>query len=93
MNEPKKAKVEPAQTWRCDESRANPDAVSDPHTDALWADHPRFTAVVDTVRDGVATLTVSHGNDHPRAPDFGAKIDLSTDKLRERDRWVEVSDR
>ncbi|QCW05255.1 SNF2/RAD54 family helicase [Natrinema pallidum] len=82
--------IEPGQTWRCNEARADPDAVPDPHTDALWADHPRFRATVDDVRDGVVTLVVGYGNDHPRAPDYGATIVRSAAKLRERDRWQEA---
>ncbi|GAB7119974.1 hypothetical protein [Natrinema pallidum] len=84
--------IERGQTWRCNEARADPDAVADPHSDALWDDHPRFTALVDDVSGGIVTLTVTHGNDHPRAPDFGATVVKSTVKLRERPRWRPTED-
>ena len=67
--------VEAGQTWRCDESRADPDDVPAPHDVPLWAPHPRFTVVVDRVEDDYVELTVTTGNSHPRTPDFVADED------------------
>lgn len=79
--------VRKGQTWSMNESRANPDDVPEPHDVELWADQPSFKAVVDGVVDGVAELTVATGNDHPRTPDFGEKVDIATDSMINDPRW------
>jgi len=79
--------VTPGQSWRCDEGRADAGDVPDGHDVPLWEAHPRFTAVVDDILDGVAELTVSGGNSHPRTPDFGATLDIHVDTLTGDRRW------
>jgi len=79
--------VEAGQTWRCDESRADPDDVPAPHDVPLWAAYPRFDAVVDRVEDDYVELTVADGNSHPRTPDFGAEMVSTVETLTSDARW------
>jgi len=79
--------VEAGQTWRCDESRADPGDVPAPHDSPLWAAHPRFDVVVDRVADDYVELTVTDGNSHPRTPDFGADIVSTVETLTSDPRW------
>lgn len=80
--------VRAGQTWRCDEAAADPDAVPDGHDSVrLWADHPRFSALVDEVVGDVAALVVGTSNSHPRAPDLGDRVDVHVDRLLAADRW------
>lgn len=85
------AAITPGQRWSCDESRADPETVPEPHEDAIWADRPQFHAVVDEVRDGLVTLTVATTNDHPRTPEFGGKVDIAVERLQEGARWQLVA--
>jgi len=84
--------VEAGQTWRCDESRADPDDVPAPHDVPLWAPHPRFTAVVDRVEEDYVELTVTRGNSHPRTPEFGAEMVSTVETLTSGNRWTLESD-
>jgi hypothetical protein len=84
--------VTAGQTWRCDESRADPDDVPAPHDVPLWAPHPRFNAVVDRVEDDYVELTVTTGNSHPRTPDFGAEMVSTVETLTRDDRWTLQAD-
>lgn len=85
--------VRRAQTWSCNEARADADDVPPAHdTVTLWADHPQFSAVVDRVVDGVAQLTVTMSNDHPRAPDHGEIVDVHVETLQGQARWSCKSD-
>ena len=79
--------VEAGQTWRCDESRADPDDVPAPHDVPLWEPQPRFTAVVDRVEEDYVELTVATGNSHPRTPDFGAEMVSTVETLTSDPRW------
>ena len=79
--------VEPGQTWRCDESRADPDDVPEPHDVPLWEPHPRFTVVVDRVEDDYVELTAATGNGHPRTPRFGAELVSTVETLTSDARW------
>ena len=79
--------VEAGQTWRCDESRADPDDVPAPHNVPLWEPQPRFDAVVDRVEDDYVELTVTTGNSHPRTPDFGAEMVSAVETLTSDPRW------
>jgi len=79
--------VEAGQTWRCDESRADPEDVPEPHDVPLWASHPRFDVVVDLVADDYVELTVTDGNSHPRTPDFGAEMVSTVATLTSDPRW------
>ena len=84
--------VTAGQTWRCDESRADPDDVPAPHDVPLWAPHPRFTAIVDRVEDDYVELTVTTGNSHPRTPEFGAEMVSTVETLTSGNRWTLESD-
>lgn len=84
--------VTAGQTWGCNEGRADGDAVPDPHDVPLWAEYPVFRAVVDEVHDGVAELTVSISNSHPRSPELGTTIDVAVESLREDQRWRLTND-
>ena len=84
--------VTAGQTWRCDESRADPDDVPAPHDVPLWPAHVRFTAVVDRVEDDYVELTVTTGNSHPRTPDFGAEMVSTVETLTSGNRWTLESD-
>ena len=84
--------VTAGQTWRYDESRADPDDVPAPHDVPLWAPHPRFNAVVDRVEDDYVELTVTTGNSHPRTPDFGAEMVSTVETLTRDDRWTLQAD-
>lgn len=81
--------IEPGQTWRCNEDRADPADVPEPHDVPLWEPYPRFTASVVCVYDeiGMVELSVAYGNSHPRTPDYGATVDVSLETLREDPRW------
>ncbi len=79
--------VTPGQSWTCDESRADPEDVPEPHDVPLWAPHPRFSAVVDRVEDDLVELTVTTGNSHPRTPDFGADVVSTVETLTSDPRW------
>ena len=79
--------VEAGQTWRCDESWADPDDVPEPHDVPLWAPQPRFDAVVDRVEEDYVELTVATGNSHPRTPDFGAEMVSTAETLTSDPRW------
>lgn len=79
--------VEAGQTWRCDESQADPGDVPEPHDVPLWASQPRFSAVVDRVDEDYVELTVGTGNGHPRTPDFGAEIVSTVETLTSDPRW------
>jgi len=80
--------VTSGQRWECNEARADPDDVPEPHdTVPLWEDQPRFTALVDRVQGDYVELTATTGNSHPRTPDFGAEIALSASTLRDDPRW------
>jgi len=82
-----------AQTWECNEARADAEDVPPAHdTVGLWPDHPRFSAVVDRVQGDVAELVVATSNSHPRAPDLGDCVDVHVEKLLEQDRWSLKSD-
>jgi len=87
MTDRQNAVVERGQRWKCNEARADADDVPEGHDVLLWEPHPRFTAVVDDVLDGVAELTVATGNSHPRTPEFGEKVDIHVDRLVGDDRW------
>ena len=84
--------VTAGQTWRCDESRADPDDVPAPHDVPLWPAHVRFTAVVDRVEDDYVELTVTTGNSHPRTPDFGAEMVSTVETLTSGNRWTLQAD-
>ncbi|PHQ44646.1 SNF2/RAD54 family helicase [Halorubrum sp. C3] len=84
--------VEAAQTWRCDESRADPEDVPEPHDVPLWEPQPRFTAVVDRVEEDYVELTVATGNSHPRTPAFGAEIVSTVATLTSDPRWSLIED-
>jgi len=79
--------VTAGQTWRCDESRANPDDVPEPHDVSLWPAYPRFTSVVDDVGEDYVELTVTRSNSHPRAPDIGAEVVSTVETLTSDARW------
>ena len=83
-----RTEIQPGTSINCDESRANPDAVPDPHTEAMWADYPRFSAVVDHVDGDYVEATVTRSNDHPRAPDHGCSLAKCKQELSESDRWA-----
>ena len=85
--------VEAGQTWRCDESRADPDDVPAPHDVPLWEPQPRFDAVVDRVEEDYVELTVATGNSHPQTPAFGAEMVSTVETLTSDPRWSLVEDR
>jgi len=85
--------IQRGQTWECNEARAEPDSVPEPHdTVDLWPDYPRFAGVVDRVVEDVVEMTVGTSNSHPRAPELGQTVYRHVDKVRERDRWRLKSD-
>ena len=84
--------VEAGQTWRCDESRADPDDVPAPHDVPLWPAHVRFTAVVDRVEEDYVELTVTRGNSHPRVPTIGGEVVSTVETLTRDDRWTLQAD-
>jgi len=77
----------PGTTILCDESRADPADVPEPHTDAMWADYPRFHMVVDSVDGDYVEATVTRSNDHPRAPEHGSTLAKSIAVLEGESRW------
>ena len=79
------ADVDVAQTWTVTVAAA--DDPPEPHTEAMWADHPTFSAVFDSVQDDYVELTVSRSNDHPRAPAFGEYIATTTDAMLSKPEW------
>jgi len=84
--------VESGQAWRCDESRADPEDVPEPHPVPPWEPQPRFDAVVDRVADDYVELTVATGNSHPRTPAFGAEMVSTVETLTSDPRWSLVED-
>ena len=88
--------VECGQTWRCNEARANPEDVPEPHDVPLWAPHPRVDVVVDSVQGDYVELTVTTGNSHPRTPTHGAELVSTVETLTSDPRWslrdAEVAD-
>jgi len=82
--------VEPSQKWECNEARADPGKVPDPHDVGLWESHRRFVAVVDRVEDDYVEMTVSRTNDHPDSPSFRDSVVTTTSKLLTQDRWRRV---
>ncbi|GAB7010438.1 SNF2/RAD54 family helicase [Halorubrum trueperi] len=79
--------VEAGQTWRCDESRADPEDVPAPHDVPLWEPHPRFDVIIDEVQDDYVEATAMTGNSHPRTPDFGADVVSTVETLTSDPRW------
>jgi len=82
--------VTAGQTWRCDESRADPDDV--PRPTYRCGRRVRFTAVVDRVEEDYVELTVTTGNSHPRTPDFGAEMVSTVETLTSGNRWTLQAD-
>jgi len=78
----------PGTTVVCDESFANPEDVPEPHTDAIWADYPRFHIVVDSDDGDYVEATVTRSNDHPRAPDHGSTLAKSKRVLNTKERYI-----
>lgn len=79
--------VHPGQTWRCDEARADPEDIPEPHDVPLWEPHPRFDVVIDEVQDDYVEATAMTGNSHPRTPGFGADVVTTVETLTSDARW------
>lgn len=86
------AEISRGDTWECNEARADPDDVPEPHDVELWEPHPRFRALVDRVQGDYVEMTVVSSNSHPRSPEFGDHIAASAEKLQSQPRWRPVDD-
>jgi len=79
--------IERGQTWQLNEAERT-DPPAEPHSVAMWADYPRFSAVVDSVQGDYVELTVTMSNDHPRSPTFGDTLAKSAERLTEQPEWM-----
>jgi len=95
LSEPESAedRVCSGQTWRCDESAAEdlPEPWDRPYQAAGIAEYARFRVAVVAVLDGVAELSVTIGNGHPRTPEPGGTLDVAVETLASGPRWAEVT--
>ena len=91
--QPTTTPIERGQTWQCSESAVAdqlPDPWNRPYEAAGIAEYARFRVAVEGVTDGVAELTVTFGNGHPRTPATGTTLDIATDKLHTDARWARL---
>lgn len=90
------ATIERGQTWQCNESSVAdqlPHPWKRPYEAAGIAEYARFRVTVEGVTNGVAELTVTLGNGHPRTPSTGSTLDIATDTLHTDARWTRLEGR